>query len=145
MTLFTIQHLDGTKSTRQSDKDLRWAVVVYTPKGTRSRIQQALADVLEVSMDNMHRGLADGTVSYRDGRTYVGGLKAPDREAMLQVWSEALEWRNSLDMELPDLYQATHWFSNLADALNAGNRLQDEYDATPWRRTVYVKPVSEAA
>lgn len=138
MTLFTVTHPDGTKSTRESDKDLRWAVVVYTPKETRSKIQQALAAVLEVSMDNMHRGLADGTVSYRDDLTYIGGLKAPDPETMLQAWSEALEWRNSLEMELPDLYQATHWFDEWGPAIGTAGRLQQEYDATPWHRDVKI-------
>ncbi len=137
MTLFSIKHPDGTISTRESNKDLRWAVVVYTPTGTRHEIQKAMREVLEAGMDNIHRALADGTRSNRNDRTHIGGIKAPDEETLLETWDETLEWLNNLSTDLPDLYQATHWFEARPDALRSVVGLQAQYDATPWSREVY--------
>lgn len=138
MTLFTITHPDGTKSTRESNKDLRWAVIVYTPTETRSKIRAAQREIQDVLMDNIHRALADGTRSNRNDHTYIGGIQAPDEETLLETWQEALEWRDSLGTDLPDLYQATHWFDDWQAVSDARTRLQAEYDATPWYRKVII-------
>lgn len=141
MTLFTIKHEDGSQSTRESNKDLRWAVVVYTPKETRTKIRETQRQVLEAMMDNVHRALADGTRSIRDDRTHIGGLRAPDEETLLEAWQQGLEYLENLKEELPDLYQATHWFEDVEDAYAAGEYLAGDYDASPWTREVWVRSV----
>ena len=138
MTLFTITHPDGTQSTRESNKDLRWAVVVYTPKETRKKIREMQRLILDTELANIHRALADGTEQYRDDRLYIGGLRAASHDYLLKQWQRALDERSTMQMDLPDLYQATHWFDEWQAASDARSRLQQEYDATPWDRTVIV-------
>jgi hypothetical protein len=137
MTLFTINHPDGTKSVRESNKDLLWAVVVYTPKETRRKILDMQVMYWEALLDNTHRALSDGTITFREYATHIGGLKASSPEVLLQAWTRALFMRDYFaSQELPDLYQATHWFDQYMPAVDAWERLQQEYDATPWERDV---------
>lgn len=144
MTLFTINHPDGTKSTHESNTDasVLWAIVVFTPADTRNLIRSTQRLISETALGNIHRAVADGTVTERDGVTYVGGLTASSPESLLAQWDDWLEGYNNLTTDLPDLYQTTHWFTSMLDGIDAFERLQDEYDATPWDRSVILKPVA---
>lgn len=143
MTLFTINHADGTKSTRESSKDLRWAVVVYTPKKTRQAILDMQVLYWETVLDNTHRALSDGTVTFREYATHVGGLKATSPDMLQTAWAHALEMRDYYAArELPDLFQATHWFERLEDSYATAEYLAGTYDASPWKREVWLKSVN---
>lgn len=141
MTLHRVIHEDGnTISTRESDKNLDFVVVVKTPVETRHAIQDLVEQVELLSLDNIDRALTDGTVTEWAGQTYIGGLAAPSVAWLQEEFDAALELVKSQQVfreSLVDLYQVVGWFDSYAGAVEMAERTRADYN-NEFVRQVYV-------
>ena len=135
-------HLDGTTiSTRESDKNLDFVVVVKTPVEMRRQIQNLIDEVDYLALDQIDRALSDGTVTERDGITYVGGLPHPSIESLQRSYDALFQHVKDMKIQresLTDLYQAVGWFEGIQEAYWLQNSLREQYVDDGWPREVYV-------
>lgn len=137
------EHKDGnTVSTRESDNNLDFVVVVKTPVEMRHQIQSLLDEVDYLALDQIDRALTDGTVTEWAGVTYIGGIPAASVESLQKSYDSLLEHVNAMAVQrenLVDLYQVVGWFEDMADAQWLAKSLQNKYIDDGWpNRQVYV-------
>lgn len=142
MTIFRVEHPDGTHSDRETVDGmvLKHAVIVYTPAETRQEIREHVKKFDEFMLDNIDRALSDGTVDERDGVTYIGGIQASSVAELQSIYSETAKARQFLDAQppLPPMYQAVAWFATRETAYRLADTLDEKYINQGVFRNVYV-------